>query len=127
RFGRPVVSLYRLVLPFVGILVVGLGLVSYVPWLSNVAVAADVAGARRKAERDGVPPRDAWLMECVQEDPADPQPCSEADRARYAGAQAKPAALGPAGGANPDDEPPAAPAGECNPDFDDCSDAGARR
>jgi hypothetical protein len=124
RFGRPVSSLYRVVLPFVGILAVGLVLVSYVPWISNVAVAGDVAAARAKAERDSVPPREAWMMECVQEDPSNPQPCSRADRAKYAGV--RPAVSPETGGAEPsaDDVSEALPDAGCNPDFDDCSDAG---
>ena len=87
RFNRPVASLYRVVMPFVGILVVGLAVVSYVPWFSNVAVAGDVAAARAKAEKDGIAPRDAWMMECVQEDPSNPQPCSPADMQKYPGGQ----------------------------------------
>ena len=125
RFGRPVSSLYRVVLPFVGILAVGLGLVSYVPWISNVAVAGDVAAARAKADGNGVPPREAWMMECVQEDPSNPQPCSPADRAKYPGGQ--PAALpAPRNAAEPssDDVTDLAPDAGCNPDFDDCSEAG---
>ncbi|MDP9151404.1 MAG: TRAP transporter large permease subunit, partial [Myxococcota bacterium] len=88
RFERPVASLYRVVLPFVGILAVGLVLVTYVPWLSNVGVAGDVAALHAKAEREGVPPREAWMMECVQEDPSNPQPCSPEDRARFPGGEA---------------------------------------
>src|SRR5580700_6708396 len=38
RFNRPVVSLYRVVLPFVGIQTCALALVSYVPAISNVLV-----------------------------------------------------------------------------------------
>src|SRR5882672_905928 len=83
RFNRPVSSLYPVVLPFLGILIVGLILVSYVPWFSNVAVAGDIAAAHAKAVKDGLPPRDAWMMECVQEDPTNPQPCSPEDRAKY--------------------------------------------
>jgi len=124
RFERPVASLYRVVLPFVGILGVGLALVSYVPWLSDVGVAGDVAAARAKAEMAGMPPREAWMMECVQEDPTSPQPCSRADRAKYPGGQspAPPAAHGeaPSGEDNPDVLPDAG----CNPDFEDCSDGG---
>ena len=117
RFNRPVASLYRVVMPFVGILAVGLVLVSYVPWFSNVAVASDVAAARAKAEKDGVVPRDAWMMECVQEDPSNPQPCSLADMKKYPHGQ-MPEAPSPA----------AAPAAtECNPDFDDCTDAGKKK
>ncbi len=131
RFGRPVSSLYRVVLPFVAILAVGLGIVSYVPWVSNVAVARDVAAARAKADRDGVPPREAWMMECVQEDPSNPQPCSPADRAKYSGGRPasplpslQPNAEEPSSEDRPDLPPPDA---GCNPDFDDCSDAGGGR
>jgi C4-dicarboxylate transporter, DctM subunit len=126
RFNRPVSSLYRVVLPFVGILALALVAVSYVPWFSNVAVAADLATVRAKAEKDGVPPRDAWMMECVQEDPSDPQPCSAADRARFPGGQL-PGAAAPGGATGVPDNPDALPDAGCNPDFDDCSDAGKKR
>jgi C4-dicarboxylate transporter, DctM subunit len=115
RFNRPVSSLYRVVLPFAGILGIGLVLVSYVPWFSNVAVAKDVAAAHAKAEKEGAPPREAWMMECVQEDPTNPQPCSPEDRVKYPGGQ-MPAAAGE--GDNPDLAPDL-DAG-CNPDFGDC-------
>src|SRR5262249_28158554 len=49
RFNRPVVSLYRIVLPFVGILTVGLLLVMYVPKISTVLVESDIAAARAEA------------------------------------------------------------------------------
>ena len=111
RFDRPVSRLYAVVLPFVAILVVGLGVVSYVPWFSNAAVAADVAAARAKAAKEGLPPRDAWLMECVQEDVTNPQPCSPEDEKAFPGGQPL--------------EPAAPVDTECNPDFDDCADAGA--
>ena len=102
RFNRPVASLYRVVLPFVGILGIGLVLVSYVPWYSNVAVAGDIAAAHAKAEKEGAPPRDAWMMECVQEDPTNPQPCSAEDRAKYPNGQ-MPAPAGAAPGGTTDD------------------------
>jgi len=123
RFNRPVSSLYKVVLPFVGILVVGLGMVSYIPWFSNVAVAGDIAAARAKAKKDNLPPRDAWMMECVQEDPTNPQPCSVEDRKNFPGGQA-PAPLVPVG--TPDEAAPVPDIG-CNPDFDDCSDAGKKK
>jgi C4-dicarboxylate transporter DctM subunit len=127
RFNRPVASLYRVVLPFVGILALALLAVSYVPWFSNVAVAGDLAAVRAKAERDGVAPRDAWMLECVQEDPSNPQPCSPADIVRYPGGQL-PAALAPGGEAgSPEDNPDERPDAGCNPDFDDCSDAGKKK
>lgn len=142
RFNRPVASLYRVVLPFAGVLAVALVLVSYVPWFSNVAVQGDIEAIRAQAEKDGLPPRDAWMLECVQSDPNDPQPCSAEDRKKY-GAHQDPAqptidAPNPArGDCNPDFEvcpppgtspaatpPPAAPAEDCNPDFGPCTDAG---
>jgi tripartite ATP-independent transporter DctM subunit len=144
RFNRPVASLYRVVMPFVGILTIGLIVVSYVPWFSNVAVAGDVAAARAKAEKDGVSPRDAWMMECVQEDPSNPQPCSIADMQKYpngqmpevptpggAGAGDDTNAEAPDAGCNPDFEDCTAKKPDkpepCNPDFDDCTDAGKKK
>jgi tripartite ATP-independent transporter DctM subunit len=123
RFNRAVSSLYRVVMPFVGILTIGLVLISYVPWFSNVAIEPDVAAARAKALKENQPPRDAWMMECVQEDPTNPQPCSPEDRAKYPGGQ-MPAPPVPAGGV-PDENTPAPDMG-CNPDFEDCSDAGKK-
>ena len=91
RFNRPVVSLYRVVLPFVGILAGALVLVSYVPAVSDALVRGDIAAARAKAATEEAPPREAWLMECVQEDRSNPLPCSEADKKAYPGGQALPA------------------------------------
>jgi len=118
RFNRAVSSLYKVVMPFVGILVVGLIMVSYVPWFSNVAVAADVLHIREKAAKDGVPPRDAWMMECVQDDPTNPQPCSPEDRAKYpGGVLATPIEAPGAAGDNQDNADIDA---GCNPDFGPC-------
>jgi C4-dicarboxylate transporter DctM subunit len=83
RFNRPVVSLYRVVLPFTAILASALVLVSYVPAISNVFVAGDLKVAREKADSLGVPPREAWLLECVQEDRSNPQPCTPADKLKW--------------------------------------------
>lgn len=41
RFERPVTLLYRSVLPFVGLLILALGVVTYVPWLSTVLLVED--------------------------------------------------------------------------------------
>jgi tripartite ATP-independent transporter DctM subunit len=112
RFNRPVSSLYKVVMPFVGMLFVGLGLISYVPWFSNVAIRTDIAAARAKAKKDNLPPRDAWMMECVQEDPTNPQPCSAEDRQNFPGGQMPAAPV-------PDENTPAPDMG-CNPDFDEC-------
>lgn len=84
RFQRPVLSLYRSVLPFVALLTLSLFVVMGVPWLSTVLVQPDIERARAEATRLGVPPREAWNLECVQEDPLNPKPCTEAERAQYA-------------------------------------------
>jgi len=60
-------------------------------------VHADVAvrylpATRARAAAEHVPPRDAWMMECVQQDPTDPQPCSPAERATYAASTMRPKA-----------------------------------
>src|SRR5256885_5677652 len=36
-----------------------------------------------RSAKDGIPPRDAWMLECVQADPNDPQPCSAEDRLKF--------------------------------------------
>ncbi|MEO8876784.1 MAG: TRAP transporter large permease [Polyangiaceae bacterium] len=88
RFNRPVVSLYRVVIPFALILAGALVLVSYIPWLSNVTIRGDIAKARAISEKNHAPPREAWLMECVQEDTTNPQPCTEADKKAWPKGQA---------------------------------------
>src|SRR5258708_38513895 len=110
-------------MPFVGVLLLGLGLVSYVPWFSTVAIRPDIAAARAKAKKDNLPPRDAWMMECVQEDPNNPQPCSAEDRQTFPGGQMP---VAPVPGAGSTDENAPAPDIGCNPDFEDCSDAGKK-
>ncbi len=83
RFEKPLLSLYRIVLPFTGILAVGLFLVMYVPALSTVLVEGDIRRAYAAAEQRKEAPRDAWLMQCVQEDRSNPMPCSEGDKVRF--------------------------------------------
>jgi hypothetical protein len=99
RFGRPVVSLYKVVLPFAGILTIALLLVSYVPRLSDMLVLGDIAAQRADAESRGAPPREAWLLECVQHDRLNPLPCSEEDKKKWPNGQ--PAV--PAASAKPQD------------------------
>ena len=120
RFNRPMVSLYRIALPFIGILIVGLIVVMAVPQLSTALVQNDIAAARARAERLGEPPREAWMLECVQEDRNNPLPCSAADKRRYASTAAEeppePAPPDPEqvpGG--PDAAAPAAPDGAAPP------------
>jgi hypothetical protein len=87
RFGRPAVSLYRPIMPFVGVLTAALLLVSYIPWISNVPIQGIIREARAKAEKDKMAPRDAWLMECVQYDPTNPLPCTEEEKVKYPNGQ----------------------------------------
>jgi hypothetical protein len=121
RFNRPVASLYKVVMPFAAILTFALFLVSAVPWISNVGIQSDIAAAREKAAKDHLPPREAWLLECVQNDPTDPQPCSREDREAWPGGHApSPENKAPA------NRPEAVPSGnnaasDCNPDFGPCT------
>jgi C4-dicarboxylate transporter DctM subunit len=92
RFNRPVVSLYRVVLPFAGILAGALVLVSYIPAISNVLVRGDIAAARAKAAKEGSVPAEAWKMECVQAGDK-PMPCTEEEKKLYPGGEAPAAAI----------------------------------
>src|SRR5258706_2873733 len=83
RFDRPVVSLYRVVLPFAALVALGLGLVMYVPQISTVLIASDIAKARAEAALTSSPPRDAWQLECVQEDPSNPHACTVEEAALF--------------------------------------------
>lgn len=83
RFNRPVVSLYRIALPFVGILAFALLIITYVPRLSNQLVLDDIAEWRARAEKENRTPREAWRLECVQQDTSNPLPCSEEDKKKY--------------------------------------------
>jgi tripartite ATP-independent transporter DctM subunit len=83
RFNRPLVSLYRLVLPFTGILGLALLIVMYVPKVATVLVDGDVAKAYALAEKNKETPREAWLLQCVQEDRSNPIPCTPEDRAKW--------------------------------------------
>jgi C4-dicarboxylate transporter, DctM subunit len=83
RFNRPATSLYRPILPFLGILTVALLLVSYVPSISNVMVLGNIRDARAKALKNGEAPRDAWLLECIQNDRLNPLPCTPEDIKAY--------------------------------------------
>jgi hypothetical protein len=115
RFERPLVSLYRVVLPFTGILVFGLALLMYVPKIATVLIDGDIRRAYAEAERTKSAPREAWLLQCVQEDRSNPVPCTDADKARF----------GPDGTKDPYAPPePPPPAGDTPPAAAD-TDAGA--
>ncbi len=83
RFDKPLLDLYRVVLPFTGILAVGLFLVMYVPPISTVLVDHDIQAAYAKAKDRKEAPRDAWLMQCVQEDRSNPVPCTDEDKEKF--------------------------------------------
>jgi hypothetical protein len=83
RFERPLVSLYRIVLPFTGLLALGLFLVMYVPPIATVLVDADIERAYAAAAARKEVPREAWLLQCVQEDRSNPTPCTDADRKTF--------------------------------------------
>ena len=83
RFDKPLVALYRVVLPFTAILAVGLGVVMYVPSIATVLVDGDIRKLHARSEARKEAPRDAWLMECVQEDRSNPVPCTAEDKVRF--------------------------------------------
>jgi tripartite ATP-independent transporter DctM subunit len=102
RFRRPVVEIYRVVLPFLAILTAGLVFVIVYKPLSTFTVNSDVTALRCKAafgnvpekERQpkiaecikaggpteaqafaGNPPTEAWAIDCIQEDRNNVLPC----------------------------------------------------
>lgn len=83
RFNRPVVSLYRIAMPFVALLAGALLVITYVPKISNYLVLDDIQAWRDRAAKENRTPREAWKLECVQNDPSNPLPCSEEDKKKY--------------------------------------------
>jgi tripartite ATP-independent transporter DctM subunit len=83
RFRMPMTALYRIAMPFLGIMVCGLTVIMLVPKLSTLAIEGDIASERAQALARNEPPRDAWMLECVQEDRNNPLPCSDEDRKRW--------------------------------------------
>jgi tripartite ATP-independent transporter DctM subunit len=80
RFNQPMASLYRVAMPFLAILIACLVLIMYVPGLSTLGVRTEIARLKAKARQAHEPAREAWLLECVQEDLNDPQPCTEEEK-----------------------------------------------
>jgi hypothetical protein len=103
RFERPLVSLYRVVLPFTGILGIGLLVTMYIPKIATAPIDIDVAKAYARAEQNKESPREAWLLMCVQEDRSNPVPCTEADRKKWG----KDGTLNPYAPPVPTEQPPA--------------------
>ena len=83
RFKRPVVEIYRVVLPFVGLLIAGLLLIILFPRLSSFTVEKEAAAHRADAAKTKSPPTQAWVLECIQEDRNNVIPCSEEDIAKW--------------------------------------------
>jgi C4-dicarboxylate transporter, DctM subunit len=79
RFERPVVSLYKIVLPFVGLLVICLGLVTYIPRISTFLLENQVEAERqldlKSVENCERPTFDYDRLQCVQSDPLNRKPC----------------------------------------------------
>jgi tripartite ATP-independent transporter DctM subunit len=110
RFNKPISLVYSVVMPFVWLLTAGMVLFVVAPWLSTFTLEDDIAAARAEADKAGISPRDAWLLECVQEDPNHPRPCTPEDKAKYGhtgdGPHVAPQS-GEGGGAPAGEEPPA--------------------
>jgi len=87
RFNRPVISLYRVAMPFVGLLALALLVVTYVPRLSNQLVLEDIQKWRDQATKENRVPSEAWFLECVQLDRNNPKPCSDEDKKKYPNGQ----------------------------------------
>ncbi len=83
RFKMPMVSLYRIAVPFLGVLALALLMIMYIPKLSTIAVEEDIRKARAKAAQFNEAPRDSWMLECVQEDRNNPLPCTKEDQAKW--------------------------------------------
>ncbi len=113
RFNRPVVSVYRVVIPYVILLHIGLILLIVVPRFSSFTVEKAVAERRAEAAKTGSAPRDAWLLECVQQDRNNPRPCSDEDIKKWGvdgtGVAAATATSGDANGSAPSGQPQNAP------------------
>lgn len=79
RFERPVVSLYKVVLPFVGLLVLTLGIVTYVPRVSTFLLEKQIEEERLKdlksLELCERPTFEYDRLQCVQSDPLNRKPC----------------------------------------------------
>ena len=71
---QPTVASLCVVLPFAGVLLfcAARRLVCAVD--QQCGDKSDIEAIRTRAEHDGLPPRDAWMLECVQADPNDPRP-----------------------------------------------------
>ncbi|MSP25371.1 MAG: TRAP transporter large permease subunit [Myxococcales bacterium] len=115
RFKKPVVEVYRVVMPFFALLVGGFVLICLWEPLSTFTVKDEIAKIRADSERLGVPPTEAWVLECIQEDRNNVLPCAAADIAKW-GKDGKGIAIA---GANGDDDDDDDDDEESTKDFDD--------
>ncbi len=114
RFNKSMVDLYKFTFPFLVIMAGGLIIVDAVPSISTFAVAKDIALAKEKAAKYNEAPREAWLMECVQEDRNNPLPCTPEDKKKWGNTTEEAPEAAPAGsaGAAPAGSAGAAPPGD---------------
>src|SRR6185295_11997978 len=117
RFRKPMTSLYRIALPFLGIMFFGLTIIMLVPKISTIAIEGDIVKARAEAARLGEPPRDAWMLECVQEDRNNPLPCTDEDRRKWGSQKEKEQLAAPAGSAGAEEAEVQEPAEDANDDL----------
>lgn len=87
RFERPVVSLYKVVLPFVGLLTLCLGIVTYVPRVSTFLLEKQVAEENGKDDKSVEacerPTFEYDRLQCVQSDPLNRKPCDAKSEIRH--------------------------------------------
>jgi C4-dicarboxylate transporter DctM subunit len=86
RFNTPVVKVYRVVIPYVILLHIGLIALIVFPKLSTFTVEKVVAKQRAlAANAKGGPraPTEAWALECIQMDRSHAHPCSQEDVALW--------------------------------------------
>jgi tripartite ATP-independent transporter DctM subunit len=82
RFSKPVVDVYRVVIPYVILLHIGLIALIVFPKLSTFTVERVIDQRRSEAvnaKGGGRAPTEAWALECIQMDRSHPHPCSEED------------------------------------------------
>jgi tripartite ATP-independent transporter DctM subunit len=106
RFQKPISVVYSVVMPFMWLLTAGTVLFVVVPKLSTFTVEDEIVKLKAQASEAGTPPRDAWLLECVQPDPNHPRPCTPEDRAKFGVTgdetpQAQPGGAEPGGAGEP--------------------------
>jgi len=86
RFNQPVAKVYRVVIPYVILLHIGLIALIVFPKLSTFSVEKVIEKKRQdaaSAKGGERPPTEAWALECIQMDRAHPHPCSTEDVAKW--------------------------------------------